>query len=181
MRHTPVTTIVRDICGLAVLLVVTACSGKSVQPGDFALFNSTTVGEQIAPICTEANAGNRYTLDGVMKLPNSSSISDGKTTLDFYQKLNADKEGAGPAVQVEVKTPGDINDIWKTAEGVKGKGYNTQEGSISEDALVIHTTSGDAKAGDPLRLTVEIDVITNFQSKAVSGCTYKFVSAEKRS
>jgi hypothetical protein len=172
MRHT--TTAV-----LATIALLAACSGKSAQPGNFALFNSTTVGEQIAPICTKANDGNRYVLDGVMKLPNASSISDGKTTLEFYQKLNADKAGDGPAVQVDVTTPGDINDIWATAEGVKGKGYNTKEGTVSEDSLIIHTKDGDAKAGDPLHLTVEVSVVENFQTKAISACIYKFVSAEK--
>jgi hypothetical protein len=165
---------------LVTLLLAASCGSKPAQPGDFTKFIPVKVGDQIAPICTKENSGNRYILEGVLKLPDSSSISDGKTNLDLYQKLNAEKEGEGPSLQVEVKTPGDINDIWASAEGVKGKGYNTEEGTISEEALIIHTKDGDVKAGDSLKVTVEIEVIKNFQTDAVSACLYKFVEAEKK-
>jgi hypothetical protein len=169
---------VRNALPVVALLLV-ACSGKAAQPAEFSAFIPVKVGDQIPPICTADNDGNRYTLAGVFKLPDASSISDGKTNLDFYQKLNAAKEGDGQSFQVTVKSPGDINDLWKTAEDVKGKGYNTKEGTIYEDSLIIRTADGDAKAGDPLQLTVELEAVKNFQSDAITACMVNFVSATK--
>ncbi len=164
---------------VAVAVLLAACTSKAAQPGDFKAFLPANPGDRIPPICTVDNDGNRYTLAGVLKLPDASSISDGKTNLDFFQKLDAEKKGDGESFQVTVESPGDINDLWKTAEDVKGKGYNTKEGTIYEDSLVIHTSDGDAKAGDALQLTVELEAIKNFQTDAISACIVKFVDATK--
>jgi hypothetical protein len=158
---------------------LSSCGGKPAQPGDFSKF-LPEVGKIIAPICTQENNGARYILTGVFKLPDSSTISDGKVDLDFYQKLDKDGKGEGRSLSVTVKTPGDINDIWSTAEDVKGKGFRTEEGTIAESALVIHTKNGDAKAGDLLQVTVQLDTITQFQSKEITACTISFVEAEKK-
>lgn len=163
---------------LLAFLLAASCGSKPAQPGDFSKF-IPEVGKLIAPICTRENNGNRYTLEGVFKL-SGSTISDGRVDLDFYQRLDAENNGEGRSLPINVKTPGDINDIWATAEGVKGKGYLTEEGKISETALVIHTKDGDAKAGDALKVTVELETILQFQSKEVSACVFKFVEAEKK-
>ncbi len=132
-----------------------------------------------AEACTRDTDGKRFWLDGYLQLPSSLSIRDGKTTLDFYVKLDGKGQGTGRSISVDVRTPGDIDDLWASATGKKGSGFRSQKGQIDPDALRINTTNGPASARDKIKLTFDISAIRHFQTGEITTCTYQFAKAEK--
>jgi hypothetical protein len=87
--------------------------------------------------------------------------------------------GTGRSIRVDVKTLGDIDDLWAGAQGKKGAGFRTQKGQIDHDALRIRVNDGAATARDKIGLTFDINAIKHYETKAITACTYHFVKAEK--
>jgi hypothetical protein len=132
-----------------------------------------------AEMCSNANDGKRFWLEGYMQLPTSLRISGGKTTLDFYARLDGNGRGAGRSISVDVTSPGDIDDLWASAKGKKSGGFRTQKAEIDPDALRIRAKNGEATARDRIKLTFDVAVIRHFQTNEVTACTHQFVRAEK--
>jgi hypothetical protein len=172
------------------------CKGEGV-PGPFEKFlvpvPTASVGskewqEQIRQrrqeeMCSEANDGKRYWLEGYLQLPRNIQIRDGKTTLEFYAQIDGNGQGKGrPISGIEVSSPGDIEDLMASATGKKYLGRRTT-GQIDADALRIRVANGLATARDRIKLTVDVVGLPErnfpFESRQLAACAYRFVKAEK--
>ncbi|HEY7548876.1 MAG TPA: hypothetical protein VH913_05080 [Hyphomicrobiaceae bacterium] len=171
------------------------CKGEGA-PGSFASFltpvPTAAVGskewqEQIKErrqeeMCSEANDGKRYWLEGYLQLPSNIEIRDGKTRLEFYAQIDGTGQGKGRSISsIEVTTPGNIEDLWAAATGKKGISRRTAQ--IDADALRIRATNGLATARDRIKLTVDVAGLPErnfpFESRRLAACAYRFVKAEK--
>jgi hypothetical protein len=132
-----------------------------------------------ALMCSTANDGRRYWLDGYLQLPSNLSISDGKTSLYFYDRLDGNGRGTGKSISIDVTTPGDIDDLWASATGKKGSGFRSEKGQIGPDALRVRTKNGPATARDKIKLTFDVTAIKHFQTGEITTCTYRLAKAEK--
>ncbi len=103
----------------------------------------------------------------------------------YYQRqieaMGLDERGLadGERASITVKAGRDIDDLWAGATGKTTAGFQTLEGKVNPSALVIHVKGGTATSADVLAVTFDVEVIENFQTHAVSGCTLRFVSATK--
>ena len=61
-------------------------------------------------MCTDANAGKRYRLEGYLQLSSSMSIRDGRANLTFYGRMDGNGRGVGDQIAISVRLPGDIAD-----------------------------------------------------------------------
>jgi hypothetical protein len=132
-----------------------------------------------AEMCSRANDGKRYWLDGYLQIPSSLSIRDGMTTLDFYVRLDGNGRGTGRSISIDVASPGDIDDLWASATGKRGSGFRSQKAQIDPDALRIRTKNGPATAQNKIKLMFDVNTIRHFQTGEVTTCTYRFAKAEK--
>jgi hypothetical protein len=132
-----------------------------------------------AQMCSTANDGKRYWLDGYLQMPTSLSIREGRTSLYFYARVDGNGRGAGNSISIDVSSPGDIDDLWASATGKKGSGFRSQKAQIDPEALRIRTKNGPATARDRIRLTFDVSTIRHFQTGEVTACTYRFAKAEK--
>jgi hypothetical protein len=130
-------------------------------------------------MCTSDNDGKRFWVDGYLQLPSSLSISDGKTRLDFFARIDSNGRGTGRSISVDVSSPGDIDDLWASATGKKSAGFRSQKAQIDPDALRINAKNGVATARDKIKLTFDISAIRHFQTGAITACLYQFARAEK--
>lgn len=153
-------------------LALFGCS-KPATPSDFAQWLAP-VGEMRPAGYTEANEGKRFHVDGYLQLSDRTRIDDGKATLDFYDKL-----GGGRPINVEVKTPGDVDDLMAQAEDRKAAGYRREVGKLGADALKIRARKGTAGPRDKIRLTFEVEAMRTFNSKTIQTCVLRFEEAEK--
>jgi hypothetical protein len=136
-----------------------------------------------AEMCTSANSGKRYWLEGYLQLPSSISIRDGRADLQFYGQLDANGRGTGDRITIYARTPGDIDDLWASATGRKTtygvRGSRKESAQIDDDALRIRTKNGAATARDKIKLAFDIEVTKHFQTGEVYSCSYHFAKAEK--
>lgn len=136
-----------------------------------------------AEMCTNANTGRRYWLEGYLQLPSSISIRDGRADLQFYARIDAKGRGTGERITIYARSPGDIDDLWasatnrKTTYGVRGS--RKESAQIDDDALRIRTKNGAATARDKIKLAFDIEVTKHFQTGEVYSCSYYFARAEK--
>ena len=130
-------------------------------------------------MCTSDNDGKRFWIDGYLQLPSSLSISDGKTRLDFFARIDGNGRGSGRSISVDVTSPGDIDDLWASAMGKKSAGFRSQKAQIDPDALRINAKNGVATARDKIKLTFDVSAIRHFQTGAITACLYQFARAEK--
>jgi hypothetical protein len=133
-------------------------------------------------MCSDANDGKRFWLEGYLQLPRDITISKGRARLEFYAQIDGNGQGKGRSISsIDVSTPGDIEDLWASATGKKGVGRRT--GQIDGDALRIRTANGHATARDKIKLTFDIVALPerNFpwESRQLAACKYQFVKAEK--
>jgi hypothetical protein len=133
-------------------------------------------------MCSEANDGKRYWLEGYLQLPRNIQIKNGRTDLEFYAQIEGNGQGKGRSISIDVSTPGDIEDLMAAATGKKYRGRQTT-GQIDADALRIRTTNGVATARDKIKLTVDVVGLPQrnfpFESRQLAACDYRFVKAEK--
>lgn len=134
-------------------------------------------------MCSEANDGKRYWIEGYLQLPNNIEIRKGRTRLYFYTQIDGNGQGKGRSISsIEVTTPGNIEDLMAAATGKKYSGRRTS-GQIDADALRIRTTNGVATARDKIKLTVDVVGLPErnfpFESRQLAACIYRFVKAEK--
>jgi hypothetical protein len=157
------------------------CKGEGA-PGTFekflAVFPPPVTGRSIEEMCSAANDGKRFWLDGYLQLPTSISISGGKTRLDLYSRIDGNGRGSGRPIGISVRSPGDIDDLWATASNKKSIGYRGRKGEIDPDALRIRATNGAATPRDKIKLTFDVEGI-NLQDEKMATCRYHFVKAEK--
>lgn len=132
-----------------------------------------------AEMCSAANDGKRFWVEGYLQLPSSIRIEGGKTSLYFYNRVDGNGRGAGGSISIDVTSPGDIDDLWGTAKGKKPGGFRTQKAEIDPDALRIRAKNGEATARDKIKLTFDATAIKHFQTGEITACTYQFVKAEK--
>ena len=165
---------------LAVFPWLPDCKGEGA-PGSFEKFLTPFPYKPgaHAEMCSPGNDGKRFWLDGYLQLPNSLSISDGKTRLDFYARVDGNGKGAGRTISVDVTSPGDIDDLWASATGKKSSGFRSQKAQIDPDALRINAKNGVATARDKLRLTFDIAAIKQYQTGEITTCLHQFVKAER--
>ena len=136
-----------------------------------------------AEMCTNANAGKRYWLEGYLQLPTSISIREGRADLKFYARIDANGRGTGDWITIYVRSPGDIDDLWasatsqKTTYGVRGS--RKELAQIDPDALRIRTKNGAATARDNIKLAFDIEATRHFQTGELYSCSYHFARAEK--
>jgi hypothetical protein len=133
-------------------------------------------------MCSEANDGKRFWLEGYLQLPRDITISKARSRLEFYAQIDGNGQGKGRSISnIDVSTPGDIEDLWASATGKKGIGRRT--GQIDADALRIRTNNGVATARDKIKFTFDIVALPerNFpwESRQLAACKYQFVKAEK--
>jgi hypothetical protein len=157
------------------------CKGDGVPGGPLGKFLAPFPAKPgvHAEMCANANDGKRFWLVGYLQLPSSLRIEKGKTSLYFYDRIDGSGRGAGGSISVDVSSPGDIDDLWATATTKKPGGFRSQKGEIDPDALRIHAKNGEATARDKIKLTFDMTVLKNFQTSAISACTFQFVKAEK--
>jgi hypothetical protein len=135
-------------------------------------------------MCAEAHDGKRFWLEGYLQLPRDIEIRKGSTRLYFYERVDGGGQGTGRWItSLEVRMPGDIEDLWAAATGKKYTVGRGQRGQIDADALRIRTTNGLATARDKIKLTFDIVALPErnfpFESRQIAGCKYQFVTAEK--
>src|SRR5262245_28506649 len=162
---------------LAAIAWLPDCKGEGVAGGSIDKFLTPVPYTQgvHAEACSKDNDGKRFWLDGYLQLPSSLSIRDGKTSLDFYAKVDGNGKGAGRSISVDVRTPGDIDDLWAAATGKRGSGFRSEKGQIDPDALRIRAKDGPATARDKIKLTFDVTAIRHFQTGEISTCTHEFV------
>jgi hypothetical protein len=156
------------------------CKGDG-EPGAFEKFVTPfpyKPGEH-AQMCSPASDGKRFWLDGYLQLPTSLSISDGKTRLDFYPRVDGNGKGTGRSISVDVTSPGDIDDLWASATGKKSSGFRSQKAEIDPNALRINAKNGVAGARDKLRVTFDVNAIKQYQTGQITTCLHQFVKAER--
>ena len=159
------------------------CKGAG-EPGSFEKFlNLTSSPLNREEMCSEANDGKRYWIEGYLQLPKSIQIRKNRTRLEFYAHIDGNGQGKGRSISsIEVTTPGDIEDLMAAATGTKYRGRSTT-GQIDADALRIRTTNGVATARDKVKLTVDVVGLPErdfpFASRQLAACEYRFVKAEK--
>lgn len=172
---------------LAVVVLVFSwlpdCKGPG-EPGTFEKFlNLTSSPLNREEMCSEANDGKRYWLEGYLQLPSNITIRKNRTRLEFYAQIDGNGQGKGRSISsIDVATPGDIEDLMAAATGKKYRGRSTS-GQIDADALRIRTTNGVATARDKIKLTVDVVGLPErnlpFESRQLAACEYRFVKAEK--
>jgi hypothetical protein len=164
------------------LALLPDCKGEGVA-GSFekfiAPFPPPATGSRLPEMCTAANDGKRFWLDGYLQLPNSISINKGKTSLNFYERIDGTGRGAGRSLTIDVTSPGDIDDLWAAATGKKSAGFRSQKAQIDPEALRINTIKGVATARDKIKLTFDISAIKHFQTGEITICLYQLVKSEK--
>ena len=157
------------------------CKGEGAS-GTFekflTVFPPPETGRRIEEMCSAANDGKRFWLEGYLQLPSSISISGGKTRLEFYARIDGNGRGSGRSISVNVRSPGDIDDLWASATAKKSGGYRSQKGTIDPDALRIRAKNGAATPRDKIKLTFDIEGI-NLQDERMATCRYNLVRAEK--
>jgi hypothetical protein len=136
-----------------------------------------------AEMCTNANAGKRYWLEGYLQLSSSISIRDGRADLQFYDRIDANGRGTGDRITIYARSPGDIDDLWASATSRKTtyavRGSRKESAQVDDDALRIRTKNGAATARDRIKLAFDIEVTKHFQTGEVYSCSYNFARAEK--
>ena len=169
---------------MAVLLLalswLVGCKGEG-EPGAFEKFITPFPYKPgvHAEMCSNANDGKRFWLEGYMQISGSIRIEKGKTTLSFFERIDGNGRGRGRSISVDVTSPGDIDDLWDSAKGKKGAGFRSQKGEIDPDALRIRAKNGEATPRDKMKLTFDQTAIKHFQTNEITACTYQFVKAEK--
>ena len=157
------------------------CKGDG-EPGSFEKFVSPTPAA-FAEMCSTSNVEKRFWLEGYLQLPSSISISEGRTSLNFYARVDGNGRGAGRSFSIEVTSPGDIDDLWASATAKKTTygGYRSRSESaqIDPDALRIRAKDGRATARDKIKLTFDITPTWHFQTGELYVCRYHFAKAEK--
>jgi hypothetical protein len=165
---------------LLALPCLLGCKGEG-EPGTFEKFLAPAPYKPglVEEMCSGANDGKRYWLEGYLQLPSSARIEKGKTSLYFYDRIDGNGRGAGRSISIDVTSPGDIDDIWASATGKKPGGFRSQKAEIDPDALRIRAKNGEATARDKIKLTFDITPIRQFQTNEITACTYQFVKADK--
>ena len=115
----------------------------------------------------------------VQQLPSGLSIDNGKTRLDFYERIDGSGRGSGRSFMVDVTSPGNIDDLWASATGKKLAGFRSQKAHIDPEALRINASNGVATARDKIKLTFDVSPIKQYQTGEITVCLYQFVKAEK--
>lgn len=168
------------------------CKGEG-EPGTFEKFLTPLVTtdqistgsnpRRLEEMCTAANDGKRFWFAGYLQLPKDIRIEGGKTSLYFYHRVDGTGQGAGRSISINVTSPGDIEDLWKSATEKRLKGARTQTAKIDPDALRIRAKNGEATARDKIKLTFDIVALPPvmfFETrKEPAVCDYQFVMAEK--
>ncbi|MBO0766496.1 MAG: hypothetical protein J2P50_18170 [Hyphomicrobiaceae bacterium] len=156
------------------------CKGEGA-PGSFDKFlppfPPPATGPRLEEMCSAANDGKRFWLEGYMQLPTNITIRGSKTGLDFYAQIDSDGRGAGRSLRVDVTSPGDIEDLWASATGKKGIAIRT--GKIDPDALRIKAGDGVATPRDKIKLSFDMTAIKQPQTGEVTACRYDFARAAK--
>lgn len=119
---------------------------------------------------------------GLLQLPSSISIREGRTSLDVYARIDGSGRGAGKSISIEVTSPGDIDDLWASATGKKtsyGCRSRSQSAQIDPDALRVRTKNGPATARDKIKLAFDITPTWHFQTGELYACRFHFARAEK--
>jgi hypothetical protein len=165
---------------LAAIAWLPDCKGEGA-PGSFEKFLTPFPYKPgvFEEMCSRDSDGKRFWLDGYLQLPSSLSISEGKTRLDFYARVEGNGRGAGRSISVDVTSPGDIDDLWASATGKKSSGFRSQKAQIEPEALRINAKNGVATARDKIKLTFDISTIRHFQTGDITACLYQFAKAEK--
>jgi hypothetical protein len=157
------------------------CKGEG-EPGSFEKFISPSPAA-FAEICSKATVGKRFWLEGYLQLPSSISIRQGSTSLNFYARIDANGRGSGRSINIEVKSPGDIDDLWASATDKKttSSGFRSrnQSAQIDPEALRIRTRNGGATARDKIKLAIDITPTWHFQTGELWACRFHFARAEK--
>src|SRR5215510_15311059 len=155
------------------------CKGEG-EPGDSVktfVLTSSAKGWS-AEMCTNANAGKRYWLEGYLQLPSSISIREGRADLSFYARIDANGRGTGDWITIYVRSPGDIDDLWASATDKKTtyrvRSSRSESGQIDPDALRIRTKIGAATARDKSKLAFDIEATYHFQTGELYACQYHF-------
>lgn len=145
------------------------CS-KEAAPGNLADFHATP-GQREAE-CTKDNDGKRFRVEGYLKLRDTTSVDEKNklATLDLVD----DREQQKAWVGVDLKVGKHIDfDLGKA----KADGYRRTSAAI--EGLSLHADNGDAKLADKLAVTFDVNVITQFQTKEISACTYVVAGLHK--
>jgi hypothetical protein len=157
------------------------CKGEG-EPGSFEKFISPTPAA-FAEMCSKEHVGKRFWLEGYLQLPSSISIREGRTSLNFYARIDGSGRGSGRSISIEVSAPGDIDDLWASATGKKTtygiRGSRSQSAQIDPDALRIRTRNGAATARDKIKLAFDITPTWHFQTGELYACRFHFARAEK--
>jgi hypothetical protein len=161
---------------IAFLVVAAGCSKPAVK-GEFSQFIAP-IGQMRAAGCTDDTDGKRFWLEGWLQLPQTVTVSDKKATLNFYAELDAEGNGVGRALDVQVETPGDVDDLVAAAEGRKSNAFG-RGGKLGADALKVRAKNGRAGERDRIRLTIELEAMRDFRTKAITTCVHHFKEAEK--
>lgn len=143
---------------------------------------SAPVGQIVPAFCTKGIDGKRFTIDGVFSLPSSVTVNEkGLVDLRFSKGVDAEGRADGPSIQVTAKNGKHLDDLTDFAEGMKQAGYRTEKGVLKADALRVRAAGGEElHALQPASVTIEVEVLTKFQSDEVAACIFNFVEARKR-
>ena len=157
---------------LVVLLGVfgSGCS-KAAVPAKLTDFYATPGQREAA--CTKDNDGKRFVVDGAyLKLRDTTNVDEKNqlATLDLVD----DREHQKAWVGVDLKVGKHIDfDLGRA----KADGYRRTSAAI--EGLRLHADNGDATLTDKLAVTFDVNVITHFQTKEITACTYVVAALHK--
>lgn len=140
------------------------------------------VGAIVPAFCTKAIDGKRFVLDGVLQLPTPAKVDEHDLVdLDFYAGVDGERRPAGRSISVSAKNGKHLDDLSELATDVQPNGFRQTKGVLPPDALKVRAAGGEElHALEPASVTIEVEVLTKFQSDEVSACVYHFVEAKKR-
>ena len=158
------------------------CKGAG-EPGSFEKFLSRGADLGSEEMCSAANDRKQFWLEGYLQLPSSLSISSGKTSLEFYARIDGKGRGAGRPISIEVTVPGDIDDLWASATGKRLlPSARSRHRSIQTPCASAPRTD-TRPPRDWIKHTFDIVALPErnipFESRQIAGCKYQFVKAEK--
>ncbi len=133
------------------------------------------VGHVVPAFCTKAIDGKRFVVEGAFSLPDPVTVNE----KDFVDLELSGASGRG--IRVQAKDGTHLESLTAQMQEVTSAGYRQVKGALPKNALRIRAKGGEELLeGQQAVATIEVEVLTKFQSDDVSACVFHFVEARRR-
>lgn len=132
------------------------------------------VGQLVPAFCTKAIDGKRFVVEGAFSLPDP-------VTVDEKDFVDLELSGAsGRGIRVKAKDGKHLESLTSQMQEVTSAGYRQVKGALPKNALRVRAKDGaELLEGEQAVVTIEVEVLTKFQSDDVSACVFHFVEARR--